>query len=662
VDFKIASIILWPKNSGKEIRKLDFKLDKINVITGDSQKGKSSIIPIIDYCLGSSKCSIPVGIIREKTEWFGIVINVEKKLILIARKEPGVKVKSDDAFYKEDVILDDLPRPYTETNIEFVKNRLNEIVGLPYLTLSNETDEKSKSKRPSFRDFSSFQFQPQHIIANPYTLFYKADTHANRERLKQVFPLVLGALNKETLYLRQQLKELEQQYQQKDKEFKEFKRTTERWLYNIKAYYIQAKEYGLIPSAPNDELGWSTSMYINYLSQVPKDIKYRASIIQSNATNEVVKKLNQLLNEELDTSRDLGNLRQKLYKMTRLFESEQLYQDSLNSKKERLQPANWLIQLLQPQNTCPFCGSENSKAYDEILRLYNHQEQLQTKSKNLKNSYSVLDREIVKIRSQMRSLENSLNYIRQQKKQLEDSSDEVRNRRQTEQQIFRFVGRLEKELDDYKFIYEDIDMQDELEELYNQMVELRKKVDPNKIESRLKVALARISDAIQRFAAQLGVENSDQSIILDIINLTLLRETGQRKDYLWEIGSGANWMGYHIATMLALHEYFIRELSWNPVSQFLVLDQPSQVYFPEKIVQNDNTIKNIPEYQQEDIIRVRKIFTALSTLLNVQNSSKKLQVIVIEHADEVTWLGEEHNIHVVARWRASNEALIPDNW
>lgn len=666
MDLKIVSIILWAKDLTKEIRRLDFKLDKINVITGDSQKGKSSIIPIIDYCLGSSKCSIPVGIIREKTEWFGIVIHVKNKLILIARKEPGIRVKSDETFYKENVVLENLPRPSAETNIEFVKTRLNEIVGLPYLNLNDEINEGSKNTRPSIRDFSAFQFQPQHIIANPYTLFYKADTNIHRERLKQIFPLVLGALDKETLYLRQQLKELEQQYKQKEREVKEFEQTTQRWLYNVKSSYIQAKEYGLIHEAPDNELGWSTNIYIKYLSKVPQFIKSRASNIQKGSTNEVVKKINELLNEELEVSRNLGSLRQKLYKMTRLFESEKLYENSLDIQKERLQPTNWLINLLEPKNICPFCGSESSKAYDEIVRLHNHQDKLQNKSKNLESSYTSLDKEIVRTRNKMQGLETSLNYIRQQKKQLEVSSEEVRNKRQTEQQIFQFVGRLEKELEDYKLIYENVDLRNELQELQTKINEFKTKIDPKKIELKLKIALSSVSAAIQRFAKQLGVEDAEQPIDLDIVNLTLLRKKGERTDYLWEIGSGANWMGYHIATLLALNEYFIR-LEWNPVSQFLVLDQPSQVYFPEKIIENesekDKSKNRISEYQQEDVIRVRKIFTALSSLLNGRvEEDKKLQIIVIEHADEVTWSGEEHNIHLVARWRGSNGALIPENW
>ncbi|MGO4185494.1 DUF3732 domain-containing protein, partial [Paenibacillus sp. TAF43_2] len=172
MDFKINCIVLWPRDSSKKERIIEFKLNKINVITGDSQRGKSSIIPIIDYCLGSSKCAIPVGIIREKTEWFGVVVTSNGKNILFARREPGAYNQSTEMFMKDEISIENLPRPTAMTNVTFVKNKLNELAALPYITLTDDNDDNSSDKRASFRDFAAFQFQPQHIVANPYTLFY----------------------------------------------------------------------------------------------------------------------------------------------------------------------------------------------------------------------------------------------------------------------------------------------------------------------------------------------------------------------------------------------------------------------------------------------------------------------------------------------------------
>jgi len=45
-------------------RIIPFEPGRINIISGENGSGKSTITWIIDYCLGSEKCSIPVGLIR----------------------------------------------------------------------------------------------------------------------------------------------------------------------------------------------------------------------------------------------------------------------------------------------------------------------------------------------------------------------------------------------------------------------------------------------------------------------------------------------------------------------------------------------------------------------------------------------------------------------
>jgi hypothetical protein len=101
MDIKIKSIILWPRDTSKEVRRIDFLSDKINVITGQSQTGKSALIPIIDYCFGSNKCAIPVGIIRDKTEWFGLIMQTSSNQILLARREPGEQAQTSDMYMEE---------------------------------------------------------------------------------------------------------------------------------------------------------------------------------------------------------------------------------------------------------------------------------------------------------------------------------------------------------------------------------------------------------------------------------------------------------------------------------------------------------------------------------------------------------------------------------
>ncbi|WP_284947475.1 hypothetical protein [Acidisoma cladoniae] len=103
--FQLRKLILWPK-SDRSPRIIEFTPGKVNVISGASKTGKSAVIPIVDYCLGSNKCSIPVGVIRETCGWFGIVVDTLEGQKLIARREPGDQQKTADMVLIEAPLVD----------------------------------------------------------------------------------------------------------------------------------------------------------------------------------------------------------------------------------------------------------------------------------------------------------------------------------------------------------------------------------------------------------------------------------------------------------------------------------------------------------------------------------------------------------------------------
>ncbi|WP_343234417.1 DUF3732 domain-containing protein [Microvirga terrestris] len=119
-----------------------------------------------------------------------------------------------------------------------------------------------------------------------------------------------------------------------------------------------------------------------------------------------------------------------------------------------------------------------------------------------------------------------------------------------------------------------------------------------------------------------------------------MRDGADRPDFLWQIGSGENWMAYHLATLLALHGVFLKRSKQNPVPTFLIIDQPSQVYFPsdtfEAVVEGTTKTGNLTQRSRsrrhlDDLESTRQIFRALS---RAQRSFKgRLQIIVLDHAD-----------------------------
>jgi hypothetical protein len=156
--------------------------------------------------------------------------------------------------------------------VEDLKNRFNQISYLPGLDFS--TDENvGFGGRPSCRDMAAFNFQPQHIVANPYTFFFKADTSEHREKLRIIFPLVLGAIDASTLAKQRELKDLEREHDRVRRELDARLAAASAWEAEVEGYYLQARALGLLPNSPAPQPGWTLDKYMLELQNVPEAVR-----------------------------------------------------------------------------------------------------------------------------------------------------------------------------------------------------------------------------------------------------------------------------------------------------------------------------------------------------------------------------------------------------
>jgi len=186
--------------------------------------------------------------------------------------------------------------------------------------------------------------------------------------------------------------------------------------------------------------------------------------------------------------------------------------------------------------------------------------------------------------------------------------------------------------------------------------------------------MLRISVLIKDHADFMGIGQGEDAPTLDVRDLNVkflpILEDGQDA-YLWQIGSGENWMGYHIATFQALHEYCLARGDRNSVQSFLVIDQPSQVFFPSDSFDDAVSAAYAADEQADaghprrrdpdhDLQRTKRIFETIGRWH--QRIGHAVQVIVLEHADASAW-GHVPEFQQVANWRgADTDWLIPRAW
>ncbi len=164
----VAEILLWASDHTKGLRTVSLSTERISVITGDSKTGKSSLTWIIDYCLGSGKCAIPVGLIRNAVEWFGLRLLLPNTQMIVARRNPAAQQETSDLYWDEGIKAAPPERPEKNARVEDFVNRMNQLGFLPSLDFSEEVGRSAYVARASFRDMAAFNFLPQHIVANPY--------------------------------------------------------------------------------------------------------------------------------------------------------------------------------------------------------------------------------------------------------------------------------------------------------------------------------------------------------------------------------------------------------------------------------------------------------------------------------------------------------------
>lgn len=653
----IKAIVLWPKKEAEEPRIVRFDAGAINVITGDSQTGKSALISILDYCLGSNNCAIPVGRIRNTTEWFGVLLQLDGTEMLLARREPGNQIQTSDMYMAEAAKVEIVKRPRKICTTDAAVNRLNQLAGLSSLELSPDPDRTSFGSRPSFRDMAAFEFQPQHIIANPYTLFFKADTYEHQEKLKYVFPLVLGAIDSKALELRRELKSLEKELDTRRRELDARRRSVGAWLGEIRAHFTTAREMGLLDDAPPPSSQWSPQDYLKWLRDVPARASKQPIRVDAEATQKAVKEQVELKKEEGEIAHAIGLRRRQLLQMEKLSQSALSYQSALGVQERRTDSIGWFEEKVSNLADCPFCGSKHDSARGELDRLVKVAQQVKKVAGNVQETAQILDREMAGIRDELRELENRQGVVRKHREMLETKSNEFGKEQDLLRQRFRFVGQLEQALQHFYAIQDDSELARKVQDLAARIDQIKGQLDRFSEKQRLDSVLTRITRTIGHYSSLLDIERPDDPARLDITNLTLqVISPDGRKDYLWEIGSGANWMGYHVATLLALHEHFI-SLEHSPVPEFLFIDQPSQVYFPEGWSE-DADGKMPPGTSTDDVAKVQMVFKALAEAIN--RTKKRLQIIVIDHAGEMTWKGVS-GVNRVERWR-KGEKLIPPSW
>lgn len=657
--FDIKEIILWPRRQEFEPRRLKFESGKVNIISGHSRTGKSAVIPIIDYCLAANTCAIPTETIRKACSWFGVIVKTENGEKLFAREEPG-EHRVTDAMYVAEGAVVEIPRVVEKNSgADRVRQMLNELSGLSNLDFDPTASESAGfDARVSFRDLAAFNFQPQNVIANPEVLFFKTNTYEHREKLRKIFPYILGAITPSMLGMEHELNRRKHLLRRKERELKDAREVSQSWIASLQARVSEGRELGLIVSTLTENA--SREDMVAALEVVVRQTDATVAVT-SDTISGAVREIAALEKEEQTASRTVGELRQRLTEMARVREGASSYSGALKVQHKRLKIAGWLQDQTADGAACVLCGSDHAPASAQLNELIQSMRQIEDAIGDFSQIPAAFDREFQRVQADVSEFTEKLKAIRSRRESLSRRSDEAEKIQFAARQADRFVGSTENALELYRKLGGDQELETEVARLRDSIQKLQVSLRVGDIEARKARALNIINSNAARLLPTLDTESPESPVSLQIDDLTVKVVRLDREDYLSEIGSGSNWLSYHIAIMLGLHEFFLT-LPDSPVPSFLVIDQPSQVYFPQKLaVRTDADVAepNFDEADDDDIDAVRSILRTIGAV--VGSAQGQLQVIVLDHAPISIW-GDLPNVVRVEEWHDGKSKLVPLEW
>lgn len=365
-------------------------------------------------------------------------------------------------------------------------------------------------------------------------------------------------------------------------------------------------------------------------------------------------RLEQLRRSEALAAAKLTEHRQRMNELRRLKESSDAYRGSMHIQRDRLALSNWMRGMVETGTTDPLVKLTQG-GREELLQLCDNLEAIEVKLRAYPTVSDTLDKETLRQRAAAEETLTQLNAIRAEIIELERLSDKAKATTDHFDRTERFLGRLEQAIQLYNKADQSSALREEIARLRTEMLQLQSIISESEIRRKLSNALAQIHNFANQYIPQLDAEWPNAPIELVINELTIKVIHGSRSDYLWEIGSGANWLAYHVATTLALQKFFLNEPNHH-VPALLVYDQPSQVYFPKRLAKED--VEEPVVLRDQDVQAVRKVFALLGK--EALAAGGRLQIVVLDHAGEDVW-GGLGGVELQEEWR-DGHALVPLEW
>jgi hypothetical protein len=657
---QLLSLTLYGRD-GRQ-RYVAFRPGALNVVTGESQTGKSALLTIAEYCLGRDSMRVPVGPITDTVEWYGALWQLDQGArAFVGRPAPQPGRASTQQAMLEFGGSDLEPLPTDRLNVNSDTRSLREQLGRRIGIEENLAEPAVGSLRQPLEanlgHATLLCLQAQSEIANANQLFHRQNEEGMEQALRDTIPYFLGAVPRDQALKRARLRDARRNLQRAEAALRSAEDMAQTLDVEVLALASEAATVGLIDPVPTSQRG----QLIRLLQTAQHAADPEASELPDPEEQERRRALQRRRNERRADLLRLLDERALLLDQ-RLEETD--YERAVSLQAGRLTSLQLFdgggADTAEPDEvtsgpdggdeiTCPLCGQQTDDGVPTVNQLWGSLGRLRDELAGLRvarprqrDALQQLDGAISALRDQLAADESALESL--------TAGGEVTNRSTRSTRDF-VRGRIDAVLR-----HAGASDDEELRRLRaardlaaSNVASLEAELDDDDEREQLTSRLNAVALDMTSYAEELQLEHRGPNVRLDLARLTVVTDTETGPAPLFRIGSAENHIGYHLVAHLALHRYFTRQ--GRPVPRFLMLDQPTQAYYPSEVTQQTGVAGT--DADREAVLR---IFTLIHRV--VTELSPEFQVIVCDHANLAEeWFQES----VVHNWR-DGEALIPSDW
>jgi hypothetical protein len=640
---QIKSLIFYNNKGDKRI--LPFEIGKVNIITGESKTGKTAIIDIVNYCLGSEACNVSEGVIRQSVEWFAILLQYEQEQVFIARQNPNSLGQASTQYIyftnADKVEIPELDKLQNNSDIVTLKDFFTKKFFIAEFT-NTPTSGTRDPLAVNFKHSRFYSYQPQDLIAQRNFLFYNQSDPFVSLSIKDTLPYFLGAIREDSMKVEQEIANKKRELSRHEKDLKEYERLKNDGSQKIFELVNESKQLNLISA---DRLADDATQALDALKEALTWEQTANETAQGENEN-----LKKLLDEKSDLEKELSRKRDDVKAVNTFIKQTSDYSTEVTQQKARLESIKLFGETEAELHSCPLCSQQIETEIPSIAAI---NKSLADLSENLTTTIAErpkLGQYVERLSLEQDNLKKQIEIRQNGIKTIYIEQQQAAQQKDLNLRRGKIIGKISLFLESFKVVEEDKTLKKKIELLLVEIAALEKVVGLEEKEERLNSILNQINIQMTNWAKNLDLEYQEAPIRFDIKKLTIFADTPTKSIPLNQTGSGANWIAYHLLIHFALHKHFVK--ANRPVPRFLILDQPSQAYYPPD---KDSELKGkLATSSDEEAVKQIYDFILLAT----KELAPHFQVIITDHA-KLNYEGFTKCI--IEEWR-NGKKLIPEVW